>query len=486
MKKYMYLFKVETVNKMIEVLIFLFCILPVILTCFYIMPAADDFANMSQMKMLVMDQQNSFFEAAAIRTNQLYWQTSGYFFAAFVNLIFSPFFRWGIIGLRIFCIGINLLLYVSLYIFVKVSLKYWLGVSKRSEIMPIYLMLLFCFTNLYLNAEASFWYCVLVAYVLMFIAILWGVLAFFKALELREKKWIVLTSVIGFLASGSSLNVTALNCFIYLLIGLYGFIVLKAKKCSVICFGSALAGAIINVLSPGNYARHDSVSSNYEIISSVYMSLKMVFMRFYEMFTNTLFPFVLLLLFVYILMFPQKGKIIKHIHPIFLGGLFAVALCVFAFPVFLGYSSDYLPDRCLFVQDAAMYLFFFAVVIYTANWLKVKYGEWRLRKENIAVLLLLTMVTFFSWHSGRSLVDTYPSLFLTKQIVNGENTKFRTYWEDVLHEIEFSEEENVVIYGKAPETSSKLISPRIGEEDWINWGVASYYDKKSVEIREEE
>lgn len=471
----------------IQLIIILVCIIPIIITCFYIVPAADDFGNALNMRGLLLEH-NSYFTAALAGTKELYKETSGYFFAAFLNLFFSPFLRWGEMGIQVFCIVVNLLLYITLYFLIKMIMNYWLKVSDIYTVLWVYVLLLICFTNIFLNREATFWYCVVVAYVLVLVTMLWGDIMFMKALAFQQKKYYIIAAILGFFASGGSLNVTALNCFIYLLIAIYGYIEMKQKKSTVIVFGCALLGGIINLLSPGNYARHGSISDDFGVIPAIISSIKLVVVRFYELFSNTLFPLLLIVLLLILLNTPGKIKTYKYLHPIVLCIGLAGTLSVLAFPVYLGYGTETgFPKRCYFVQDMALYLFSFIIVIYFASWLKERYGKFRFNKEHIVTVTLLCFLSFCMWHSGRLLFDAYPSFVLSKQVLNGENQRFQWYWQAVLKEIEEGEGAVVVVKDEL-ENTSPLIGVGINddEEYWVNQVVAGYYGKSSVRLVSEE
>ncbi len=474
---------------LLQTALVLACVVPTLFTCFYILPSADDFSNTYRMKEWLGNYHNSYFLTAIARSAEFYKTAGGYYFAGFINMFLSPYLRFGTTGLRVVCFLLNIVLYVSLYYGVKVSIGYWMGIHKREAVFPIYFMLLFCFTNIYLNAEASFWYCVLVTYVLCFSLMIFGAAAFMKALGTEKTKWIVISSVLGFLVSGNSLNLAALNCFIYLLIGAYGFFILKLKKPSLICFGVTFAGAFLNLAAPGNYARRGVVSSEYNIFRAVSLSVEFVVNRLYGMFTNkSLLPFILAALFCYILVRKEKVRIIKWLHPLVLGAVLLGTLVVIVFPVYLGYAYESnevsIPERCIFVQDGAMYLFLFIIVIYLAGWVKERFAPIQIKKEGILILSVTGFLTLCMWHSGMEAANMYPSLYLAKQVKNGQNAQFVEYWQTIFDFIEESEEKEICIYREELNSYSKLMSPGLNwdREFWINKRVAQCYGKDSVQL----
>lgn len=203
-----------TVPNIIKLLLIAAMIMPVCITCLHVYPAADDFANALVIRNSLNYDHKTYFGAALAYACGLYKNTSGYFSASFLNAFFSPFLRFGIIGIRIFCLVTNLLLYLSLYFFVRVTAKTMGKITDNSSILTIYVLLLFCFTNIYLNIECNFWYCVSVAYVFIIVLMLLGTDAFMLAISTQQKRFLLIAVILGILSSGSSLNITALNCFL--------------------------------------------------------------------------------------------------------------------------------------------------------------------------------------------------------------------------------------------------------------------------------
>lgn len=457
---------------------------PTLITCLYIMPSADDFSNACRMLEWMQKYNESYLLTAIARTVDLYKNTSGYFFAAFLNLFLNPFLRGGVWAVRICCLVFNLFLYISLFYFTYTLMKFFKIFYNKKDVLPIYVLLLFCFTNINLNGEASFWYTTLVAYVFVLVIMLWGLIAFVKALESKKISWLIIAAIIGFLSSGASLNITALNCFGYLVVAIYGFFALKEKKYCLICFGSVFMGAILNVVSPGNYIRHDSVVESYDVTTAIFTSFEVSGNRLYWQLTSTLLPYILAFLFIYVLVKGKKIQVMQWLNPILLVLVTFFSLAVILFPVVFGYATNIISERCLFVQDFSMYILSFVIIIYSAEWLKNKYEQFQIRKEFIVILVVVSGLMLSNWHSGKIIENVYPSYHLTKQIVNGENRKFMKYWSEVFDEIKNSDEENVMVCRGEFSTTSELESPGVEEDEnyWINGRVAQFYGKKSVKL----
>lgn len=466
----------------VKILLIIVCVLPVFITCFYIMPVNDDFANASVTRRMISEN-GSYFLAALKRSKDLYLATSGYYFVAFLNTFFSPFLRWGVWGIRIFCLLNNLFFYITLYFFVRIILKKFVKNIMDDAVLTIYVMLLFCFTNISVNSEIAFWYCANVGYLLSLSVILWGSIFFLNAIENEKKYWLFGAMILGILGSGACLNLTALNCFFYLMIAAWGICAEKKLKVSVICFGSALAGALINVASPGNYLRHDSVNSEYDIMGALIKSVKFTISRTGYLLSDSLLPFILIGLFVYLLLFSPIGKDIRRlVNPVWLITVFFAAQIVVVFPVYLGYGN-YMPERCVFIQDSLLYFSLFIVVIYTHIWLQQKHLEHIFDRRLAITVLVSLIVPLCMWYSGKSFADSCLSIYLAEQIINGEDKKYVIYWDSILDEIEGSGGRIVIV--RPSYDSPKLLMNIALEDDptyWVNSCIASYYNKESVEL----
>lgn len=485
MKRQEKLYKLEFIN--IELLVIIMvCIVPVLINCLYILPSADDFTNAAEVRLL-LDEGNTFFSAAITRTIDLYVNTSGYFFASFLNMFFTPILRFGIDGIRIFCLLVYLTFFGILYFFIKSTLSGWMKINNKQSILVTYTLIVLCFTNIR-QVGADYWYCFLVAYMLPIVVGMLGLIFFEKALHEEKRHWIAGASVLGFLVSGSSLNITAMICIFYLLIAIVGVLELEKKKISIVCFGMTLLGGILNLLSPGNYTRHDYVSSDYDITEAILYAVDVVFSRVYMVMTSSILPFILVLLFLYFLCVPLKKVVYKKISIICMLIIATGSLVTIAFPVALGYGTQWYPQRCIFVQDVAMYFFFFVIVIYSASRVKEKWFVDKLDKQQLFVVLLLFILSFCIWCDGKKMVEVFPILNVVQGELSGDSAEIARYWESIFEEIELSESEDVVVYREKLTKEAVYLPPGLLEDSryWVNIDIARYYGKNSISIVYEE
>lgn len=456
------------------------CIVPVLINCLYILPSADDFTNAAEVRLL-LNEGHTFFSAAIARTVDLYINTSGYFFASFLNMFFTPILRSGIEGIRIFSLLVYLSFYIILYYFIKSILSGWMKINNKQSILVAYVLIVLCFTNIR-QVGANYWYCFLVAYLLPIVVGMLGLIFFEKALYEEKWYWIVGASLLGFFVSGSSLNITAMICIFYLLMAAVGILELGKKKISIVCFSTTLLGGILNLLSPGNYTRHDSVSESYNITEAILYAIDVVFNRVYKVMTSSILPFILILLFLYFLCAPLKRETYKKISIIWMLIIAFGSLVTIAFPVALGYGTQWYPERCIFVQDVGMYFFFFIIIIYSANRVREKWFKDGLDRQQIFVLISMFILSFFIWCDGKKMVEVFPIISVIQGELSGDSAEIARYWESVFEEIESSENEDVVVYKEVLTKEAVYLPPGLLENSghWVNSDIARYYNKKSI------
>lgn len=457
-------------------------LIPIFILSFYAIPGGDEFANTNKIK-TSMAEGYSHTGASLYMTIHYYKNVSGYFFGAFLNFFVSPFLRGGINALRVTVFVINLFFYISLYGFVASLLKIFFEIDNRKIKLLSYFLVLFAITNHYNNSETWTWFCVLIGYVFLIGCMFWGIICFIKAIKSGKKSYVIGASVIGFLVSGDSLNLTALNCGIYFLIGIWAVFVYKKKKTAIICFGSALLSGIINLIAPGNFIRHDLVTNEYPIGGALKTAAFLTWSRFQYLFFYTPFIILLIVFFIIAFKFFYCHYDLKGYQLVIALGIIFLGVTIVNFPVCLGYNSGTMPDRCIWVEDCTIYIGMFGWTACLAGWLKRKTGNMKIQKETLICIAISCMLFLCSLGSVRSF-DDYPTVEMVKQLTNGEISEYFKFWNDVFEEIETSPDKGVaVLREEIPE--NQFVFPLHLRDDktwWVNKAVALYYNKDWVYI----
>lgn len=459
-------------------------VFPILIISLYVLPAGDDFVNVARVKKVLLEK-HSYFIMAISEVIHYYKNISGYYSGAFLNFYLSPFLRGGIVLQRIVVCSINLFFYVSLYFFVNELLCFFYHIKNKKVNILAYLLILFAMTNHYNNRDMWTWYCALVGYVFIAAMMFWGIIFFLKALQNNKRKYMVVASLLGFLASGGSLNLVALNCGLYLIVGFLGIMIYRKKKISLICFFGALLGAIINVIAPGNYIRHGE-NTPYSVIGALKEAIYIAETKVQELLLYSPFIMLLCIFFILMLKYIRIQRTIKGIYLVAGIFLIAIGVVVVNFPVCFGYVA-FFPDRCIWVQDLTIYIGMFGWMACLAEWIKKKFGEIEIRKDALLCITVSFVLYLCNLSTVRD-ISTYPTVQMIKEIASGEIKGYAAFWEGILREIEMSDSKEVVLYREELLYNDFLLTLGIDEdiETFANLGASSYYDKDWIYLTTEE
>lgn len=457
-------------------------VIPIIIFAGKSVPAADDFSNAAR----IFRHQNEYSNSISLAFAQsiyLYKHTSGYFFAAFLNYLFTPYLRWGLNGLRIFNILANVVFFLSLFYLVQVFTRKALKMDQLFT-WAFFCVLITVLINGYSNSEIYTWYCVLAAYVLpaslMFIS-----LALCIESNTGNRFLIIPAAVLGFLISGSSLNQTALNCGLIFIASAYMAVFLNRKTAGAFYFLSSLAGAIINVLSPGNYLRHDAVNPNYNIQLSVNHTVDCtVRMLKGRILGFPLIAFCLIIIVVCLEYVDFSNIKLSFRFPICAAFVVFIGVAIVSFPVCLGYSTKNLPDRGYFISDIAFYSLALLWCIYFAGFIK-RYIWKKPLPSNFAAYSSVFLIAAIMFHVGFcGGPNAYTTGGMMTLIANGSLNNFTEYEESILSEIEGSPDDYVILERPYSLQMPYMKSIGISEDSshWVNKSLSLYYNKESVAI----
>lgn len=471
------------------ILISICVIVPILIFARYSVPAADDYSN-AVMVQSYWDTYNSTVLAAIIQSIDLYKTTSGYYFAAFLNYFCSPFLRSGIEGLRTFNVIANLSFYMSVLLLCQVFTRKILKSRSILIFLALYAALTLALVNGYHNSEIYTWYVVLVAYISPLAIMLFSFSSLIVAAT-TNKLFYLFAAVGAFLVSGSSLNVTALNCGILFIIAVYFFLGDRKQKGPAVIFLCGLVGAILNIAAPGNYIRHDEISTNYGIRDAIISSTKMTIQSMADRSFKSIFLITLIIVFITAICFVDYSKLGGYTfkHPLAILGMSVIGTDIVNFPVFLGYSNQYFPHRCVFVQDLTMYILLIIWVIYLVGWIKCNPKYLRITNELssaarvcISTSLLISACLVFTLFNGS--LRNLPTSNMISEISNGELKRYVEYEEGIINEIKDSSQPIVVVNRNTAVTNDycKDIGLTDNPKYWVNRFVAQYYGKEEVSL----
>lgn len=468
-------FDKDTIAMLFEIIVIIAVLFPIMYLSMCAIPAVDDFSNAVVLKGMLNGEDGLLAEVFK-QLYAYYTRKGGFLFSLAITTFIQPYMWGGLTALRLAILLINLVFYYSLWFLASTFLKELYKVRDTKTLLGFYLLLMLSFAvNHYDNEDVLAWYCVSGAYMLVLSCMFFGVGMLIKAICQNKVRWMVLACVLSFLTSGGALNVAALNCTVFLLIVAVGGV--KSGKRLFPCFASAFLGAILNVLAPGNFVRHEGITSNYPIIMALKMAIGQSMERLQFTICSTPFLIILIIIFVFALKIIKNDVDYAYSHPWGLAVAVLMGVVIVNFPVFLGYVG-YFPERCIWVEDCEIYLGLFALVWYFAGWIKRQSWCPELRSDALLCIGICCLLSFGSL--GEKSLESI--IGVNVRIASGKVGEYVSYWEGVLNEIQYSEEEDVVIVREdSPELEGFYgVGLEEDPEYWVNKAVAKYYDKDSV------
>ncbi len=233
--------------------------IPVISACGFTYLCEDDFSFEGGAKDLCIEYGSSIIYAAH-RTVEYYNTWQGTFVFTFLIHILRVYYRWDLPGLHVYMIFTCLLFIISLYTLLKTMLK---DKMSGAILLSLSLFLIFAMRVTLPGMELFFWYTGTLNFTLALSMSFLSCSLLIKYVRGEFKSCLLVigalfaSCLLAFLSSGGALNIAACNCgWMLAIVIIYGIGAGKDFKWqSLLPFISALAGAIINVVAPGNTER---------------------------------------------------------------------------------------------------------------------------------------------------------------------------------------------------------------------------------------
>lgn len=471
-------------------------IIPTLLGTLYIVPIQDDLYHAMEAREY-MEQGHGLFSMAFTKTIENYRTTKPFYTSIFLMWFLSGLFQCSTWDIRIFAFLNAAVFYFAIYVLIHnlvVKVMKW----EKNQVLPVYVLLIACLQCLiqYVNHEDIYWFCASVGYLTELSFMLFGAALFISAIEKESRKRLAGASVLGILAVGGALNVTAFCCCLYLLITLYAWGGVKRKRrYAAVGMLITLSGALLNAAAPANFARRGEPVTFAAVWDAVCFSLHWVFERILQLKSRE-YLFLPLLLVLAWLPFRAKGKEDDFSFP--LPGLVTIGLlgmsAVIVFPAVLGYGGNVyeILERGHFISDLAMYLFLFLIILYWKGWFDRQFFAKGFREKLQNHKAVIDAVVLFAFVIGfiRSDFGNYPAVIQFRDWAGGEYRRYADACSDVYRQI--AESEGDIITLTVPREnlidSTCLVSPMFtaGEydylEEWGNRTIAEFYGKKAVYI----
>lgn len=436
-----------------------------------------------------------YFAASLLYVKDLYMDWQGTWFSMFLQAFLSPINNFGLTQLRAVMVGNALLFLVSLAVLLWVGLSYFRSEADASDgepksrvknFIPLRFVVLTLFfltvANADVYAEIYFWFSGAVAYSMPFSLLLIGLTLLLlvnrEGISLRGKKVCAgIAAVLLFLASGGSLAVAGVGCYMTLVLTVVFFLSSgKRSWYNLTVFAAGFVGALINAAAPGNFSRHDETAgAGLHFGQAVVCTVRMFVEETGRLFRETMLGLAFLLLIAAGLYLSGRCRIAFREYGI------ATALALLAglvadFPVALGYGGAYVPNRCYFIIDTTMVISFLNLALFLgicAHRLCGLPSDGR----TVAVLLYICLAALIVTPLS---MEEMPLYRVARYVHNGS---YREYYEKCVALYDYLEscpEEDVEL--EMPEYIEDFECFYLDEDEngWVNQGIAAYYGKRSV------
>lgn len=456
-----------------------------------------------------------YFVASLLYVQDLYMDWQGTWFSMFLQAFLSPLNNFGLPQLRAVMVGNALLFLVSL------SVLLWMGLSFfRSEpdavdgkaadrvnlepdaaagketgssvagiakgISPLRLVILTVFflsvVNADVYAEIYFWFSGAVAYSMPFSFLLIALTLFLlinkeKSSPRGKKVCAGIAAVLLFLSSGGSLAVAGVGCYVTLVLTVVFFLLQnKISRYNLSVFAAGLIGALINVVAPGNFSRHDGTAgAGLHFGQAIAYTVRMFVEETSRLFRGTILGLTFLLMIAAGVYLSGKCRLAFREYGIATVFLLLTAMVAY-FPVALGYGGYYVPNRCYFIIDTAMAIAFLNLALFLGVCCHRLCGL-PSDGRTIAVLVYVWLAALIV---TPLVMEELPLYRVARYVHNGS---YREYYEKCVAIYDYLEtcpEEDVEL--EMPEYIEDFECFYIDEDEngWVNQGIAAYYGKQSV------
>ena len=429
-----------------------------------------------------------YFAASLHYMTDMYFDWQGTYFAMFVQAFMSPLNNFGLPQLRIVMILNVLFFFGSLFGMVWVTLGLVLREKKDSHIkLTIFTTILFTILDANVFAEIFFWYCGASAYCIPFSFALLSAMCYLKmnnmCYTMRKRTiFCVLSAVLIFLASGGPLVITGTGCYAILLLTVGFFMVSrKISVRNIIVLAAGVAGALINVVAPGNFARHTyGNGDSWKLLQSVKWAVKIVWGETERLTKETMFGVLLIAMIMSGIYLSGKLRSVLKIYGII--SILALGIgYVTAFPVVLGYGGPSFPNRCYFILDVVLALSLFNFAIFAGCCLDL-WANLYANKSAWAVLMIVLFAAFLV--CPESISDS--ALMTVAEFKH--NGSYKNYYEEcvsVYNYLETCPEEDVVLGMPGYIDNFTCFYFDEDENGWVNVAMAKYYHKNTVKRKAE-
>lgn len=462
--------------------LYFFMIFPYFKVAFFANPSADDFSNLYS---TLHYSGQSFLEKAIRQSWHTYETWQGTYFGNFLTYAGGIiYYRFGLLGIHLEYVLNILLFYCALFSFSYVLSKKIFESSKSVYTLAFILASLISFMILYDFdvSEVFYWHTGLCMYTVPL-----SISLFVFAILIKRNvsnAYLLIGSVLSFIAAGGSLDISAFVCGVSLLLFLYRSRKINGVDKTIVVFLVGIIGAFFNVLSPGNYDRHDLITDQFPVWNAIQYSNAGVFRNLCTFVQNGTIVFFIILC---ILLFGKlRTSNILFVNPVLLMITLYAGLVIIDFPVYLGYAGDYFPLRCEFVRKVASTIFLCIVLINATGWIAKKTEScFVFSMEFISALIISLFLALHVCVPIGALDTVKPFKIYNDIYFNSIDHRLTNYEETnnmIISELQMEMDQDVVINVTSYDTLGYFKSLGLSSDssNWVNVALASYFGNNSI------
>lgn len=459
--------------RIVYVIVLISILIPYILSFRYVLPVGDDFSFYNN---VISARNNGWSDIRIIfgLPLQTYLEWQGTYFTNLLLYVFS------MIGVRFGKHAIQVLLFMVFALFVG-TISYLIRTvlenvyhDKRDISWCIVsLALLWLVLNMTNPDEFFFWLTGVCAYTMPLIVAVWGIICL-----ISEKSNYVLACVLGVLACGGTLACAGMVNTIFLSWGLFEYIKSKKKK-RMIPFIWCFVGALINVASPGNYARMNRTESSLSILSVLLETVRTIVRYQFNVIGRTYFIAALVVISVIVLT-GGVTRYCKFKSVLWIIFTYLVVCLACVFPVVMGYGHTTFPHRVIQLFSLTVILGLFFCILCILRYVKQRIGDNGVIKiKQVLIISILIFSLDVLWISLK-VKPQIPMNTMMTEIRSGKlaDAYLMGNWAYTI--MQDSPGQDVIIDFMIPGTY-QLMNVELGDKDnWVNLELADYYGNKTV------
>lgn len=416
-----------------------------------------------------------------IKKTYMNWQ--GTYSSMFIWTSLNPLNEAGLPQLRVVMVLNVLLYFFSLLFLIFIVFNVFLKGNYHIKLF-VCACAAFMIINSRAYPEVFFWFNGAATYSFPIICLFFS-LGFFILGNTKNKHrilFVVLALLFSIGSQGGSLAITGIGCYIILVLCLAFW--LQSKKLSVINLVVAfifLAGALANVVAPGNYVRHAQFGTGIHPAAVIVPTIRQYFREIKLIITNDQFCVIFLLLILCGAILYVKLQSDIKIYTV-ISMLLLITPMVTIFPVMLGYAGNAdMPNRVLFIINTVTVLVYANAAMTAGYWIavfiktKAVKPVWLMCPLSILLLVFLVRVFIVSDVRDTVMVRTLKNLY------HGKIQEYYAECKGIYEYIAESGETDVVIENYPQRVDDFGVFELYPDpNEWVNTCVAKYYYKNSV------